>query len=358
MTERPVMILAGGTGGHVFPALAVAEVLRERAVPVVWLGTRGGLEARVVPAAAIPMEWLDIGGLRGKGLAGWLRPPVNLGRLIRRARRVLSARPPRCVLGMGGYVSGPGGIAARLLGLPLVIHEQNAIAGLTNRVLARLARRVLTGFDRPLGRGSRFVGNPVRAAIAHVPPPATRLAGRDGPLRLLVLGGSLGAQVLNETVPAALAALPAAERPLVRHQAGRHTLATARDSYARLGIAADVTEFFDDMAEAYAWADLVLCRAGALTVAELAAAGVPAVFVPFPHAVDDHQTVNARFLTDAGAARLLPQPELSVSRLAGVLAELLGDRALLLAMAEPARERGRPDAAATVADACLEVAHG
>lgn len=357
MSERPVMILAGGTGGHIFPALAVAEVLRARAVPVVWLGTRTGLEARVVPAARIPMDWLDVGGLRGKGAGGWLRAPWTLTRALRQAMRALRARRPRSVLGMGGYVAGPGGVAARLLGIPLVVHEQNSVPGLTNKLLARIARRVLTGFDGALGQRSVFVGNPVREAIAALPDPDQRYRGREDALRLLVLGGSLGARALNETVPAALATLPVESRPEIRHQAGSRTLDLAREHYARHAVTADVSAFIDDMAEAYAWADLVICRAGALTVAELAAAGVPAVFVPFPHAVDDHQTTNARYLADADAARVIQESALSPAVLGRLLAELLAGRAELLAMARRARALGRPDAAARVADVCLEVAH-
>lgn len=358
MGERPVMILAGGTGGHIFPALAVAEVLRARAVPVVWLGTRAGLEARVVPAAGIAMDWLEVGGLRGKGAGGWLRAPWTLARALRQALRALRARRPRSVLGMGGYVAGPGGVAARLLGIPLVVHEQNSVPGLTNRLLARIARRVLTGFDGALGRHALFVGNPVREAIAALPGPEQRYRGREGALRLLVLGGSLGARALNETVPAALATLAAEARPRVRHQAGSRTLELAREHYARHGVEADVSAFIDDMAEAYAWADLVICRAGALTVAELAAAGVPAVLVPFPHAVDDHQTTNARHLVDAGAARLIQESALSPAALGELLAELLAGRPALLDMARQASALGRPEAAARVADICLEVAHG
>jgi UDP-N-acetylglucosamine--N-acetylmuramyl-(pentapeptide) pyrophosphoryl-undecaprenol N-acetylglucosamine transferase len=357
MAERPVMILAGGTGGHIFPALAVAEVLRQRSIPVVWLGTRAGLEARLVPAAQIPLEWLDIGGLRGKGAGGWLRAPWALTRSLRQALQALRRRRPRSVLGMGGYVAGPGGVAARLLGIPLVVHEQNSVPGLTNRLLSGIAQRVLTGFDGVFGRRAQFVGNPVRADIAGLPAPEQRYAGHDGALRLLVLGGSLGARALNETVPAALARLPADARPAVRHQAGSRTLEIARQHYARHDVAGEVSAFIDDMAEAYAWADLVICRAGALTVAELAAAGLPAVFVPFPHAVDDHQSGNARHLVDAGAARMIRESELTPEALGDVLVELLAGRRVLLDMARRARALGRPDAAARVADICLEVAH-
>lgn len=358
MSERPVMILAGGTGGHVFPALAVAEALAARSVPVVWMGTERGLEGRVVPAAGLPLEALRVRGLRGKGRLGWVTAPLMLARALWQALGALRRHRPRSVLGMGGYVAGPGAVAAWLLRRPLVIHEQNAIPGFTNRLLARLARRVLTGFDRPFpgAPAARFVGNPVRRAIAELPAPEARLAGRTGPARLLVVGGSLGALALNRTVPAALARLPAGTRPQVRHQAGERTLEVAREAYAGAAVPAQVSAFIEDMAEAYAWADLVICRAGALTVSELAAAGVPALFVPFPHAVDDHQAANAGFLVDAGAAEMIREADLDPDALAGTLVRLLGDRAALAAMAGRARALGRPQAAAAVADVCLEVA--
>ncbi|MCC5859184.1 MAG: undecaprenyldiphospho-muramoylpentapeptide beta-N-acetylglucosaminyltransferase [Ectothiorhodospiraceae bacterium] len=355
---RPVVIMAGGTGGHVFPGLAVAAVLRERGLPVVWLGTREGLEARLVPEAGLPMEYLEIRGLRGKGSLGWLLAPARLGRAVWQAAGVLRRHRPRAVLGLGGYAAGPGGIAAWLLRRPLVLHEQNAVAGLTNRSLSRFARRVLCGFpaDFPGGVLARVVGNPVRDAILQIPPPQERYANREGPLRLLVIGGSLGAQVLNERVPAAVARLPSDRRPVIRHQAGERTLEVAERAYLKAGVEADVTAFVHDMAEAYGWADLVISRAGALTVSELAAAGVAACLVPLPHAVDDHQTANARFLSDRQAAVLLPQAELTPRRLAGLLEEFDQRRDRLLAMAERARELARPRAAEDVADSCLEVA--
>jgi UDP-N-acetylglucosamine--N-acetylmuramyl-(pentapeptide) pyrophosphoryl-undecaprenol N-acetylglucosamine transferase len=350
--------MAGGTGGHVFPALAVAEVLRGRGAEVFWIGTRRGMEARLVPAHGFPIEWIEIEGLRGKGLGRIITAPWRLLVALRQAAAVLRRRRPAVVLGMGGFASGPGGAMARALGLPLMIHEQNRVPGLTNQWLSRIARRVFEAFPGsfPANRGAQASGNPVRAAIAALPAPAERMAGREGPRRLLVLGGSLGAKVLNETVAPAVAALAPGERPVVRHQAGELTLETARAAYASAGVEAEVTPFIEDMASAYAWADLVVCRAGALTVSELAAAGVGAVLVPYPHAVDDHQTGNARFLSEAGAARLMPQDELTPTSLAQVLSELLGDRAKLLEMAEAARSRAQTDAAERIADACLELA--
>ncbi len=353
---RPVLIMAGGTGGHVFPALAVAERLRQRGVPVVWMGTRRGLEATLVPKAGIPMEWIGVAGLRGKGVRRLLEMPLMLGRALWQAGTILRRLRPRVVLGMGGFASGPGGMMARLLGIPLVVHEQNAIAGLTNRGLSRLASRVLEAFPDtfPPARRAIAVGNPVRESIAALPPPTERFAGRDGPPRLLVLGGSQGARALNQLVPQALALLGDAERPTVWHQAGGQLHEAAAVAYREAGTTARLTPFIEDIAEAYGWADLVLCRSGALTVAELAAAGVGAVLVPFPFAVDDHQTANARFLERRGAALVIQQAELTRERLAAILRELLGDRARLLSMARAARSLAAIEAAEQVAVACLE----
>jgi UDP-N-acetylglucosamine--N-acetylmuramyl-(pentapeptide) pyrophosphoryl-undecaprenol N-acetylglucosamine transferase len=293
-----VLIVAGGTGGHVFPALAVASALRERGVEVTWLGTRRGMEAKRVPEAGFPLDWVEVRGLRGKGVVGWLLAPFRLLRALIQALAVMRRRAPDVVLGMGGFVSGPGGLAARLSGRPLVIHEQNAIPGLTNRLLSRLAGRVLVGFPGTFPGRERHTGNPVRAAIARLPEPAARLAGRSGPMRLLVLGGSQGALGLNRVVPEALAELSPEARPEVWHQAGERHVALAQEEYGQAGVEGRVVAFIDDMSVAYAWADLVLCRAGALTIAELAAAGVGALLVPYPHAVDDHQSANAAFLAD------------------------------------------------------------
>jgi UDP-N-acetylglucosamine--N-acetylmuramyl-(pentapeptide) pyrophosphoryl-undecaprenol N-acetylglucosamine transferase len=354
------MIMAGGTGGHVFPALAVAERLQALGVPVVWLGTRQGLEARVVPAASLPIEWLTVTGLRGKGLLTRLLAPLRLLRALLQSSRALLRHRPRAVLGMGGFVSGPGGLAAWLLRRPLLIHEQNAVAGLTNRWLSHLARRVMEAFPGTFapGVGAVCTGNPVRGPIASLAPPEQRLSGRDGPVRLLIIGGSLGARALNELLPEALSGLSAAERPQVWHQTGRDHLEAARARYADLGVEARLEPFIEDMAEAYAWADLALCRAGALTIAELTAAGLGAVLVPFPHAVDDHQTRNAEYLVGRGAAVLAQQRDLDARCLRELLAPLITDRNRLMSMARAARALARVDAAERVADACLELGSG
>jgi len=357
------MIMAGGTGGHVVPALALADALRARSHRVVWMGTPAGIEARLVPAAGYPIEWITIGGLRGKGVLSWLLASIKLLRALWQARAAQARVAPDVVVGMGGFASGPGGVAAWLARRPLLVHEQNAVPGLTNRLLARVATRVYEAFPRSFAARSTIeaecVGNPVRAAIAALPAPRARLKDRAGRVRLLVLGGSQGASALNATVPLALARLatdhPSAERPEVRHQAGARLLDEARAAYAAVGIEAEVQPYIDDMAAAYAWADLVVCRSGAMTVSELAAAGLAAVFVPFPAAVDDHQTANARWLTEAGAAVLLPQHELSAERLAALLVEL-GDREHLIAMAEKARAVARLDAVPRLVAGCEALA--
>jgi UDP-N-acetylglucosamine--N-acetylmuramyl-(pentapeptide) pyrophosphoryl-undecaprenol N-acetylglucosamine transferase len=351
--------MAGGTGGHVFPALALARLLRERSRRVVWLGTRRGLEARVVPAEGFPVEWLGVGGLRGKSVLTLLAAPFTVLRALWQALAVMRRHRPGVVVGLGGFVTGPGGVAAWLCRRPLIVHEQNAIAGFTNRCLAPLAREVLTAFPSALAgrRRVRMIGNPVRTDIAMLPSPAARFAGREGPLRLLVVGGSLGARRLNEAVPRALAQLQregGAPRFSVRHQAGETLIDAARLAYDAAGVAGEVTPFIADMAEALGWADLVVCRAGALTIAELAAAGVGAILVPYPHAVDDHQTHNARYLVEAGAARLVADAELTAERLAGELSVLCTEgRAGLQRLAEAARRAALPHAAELLLDACL-----
>lgn len=350
---RTIMIMAGGTGGHIYPALAVADHLRDRGWSVVWLGARTGMEARIVPERGYAMAWIRFSGLRGKGLLRAALLPLNLLIAFVQSARALFAHRPEVVLGMGGYVAFPGGMMATLLKRPLAIHEQNSVAGLTNKVLAGVADRVLSGFPDVFKRGT-WTGNPVRADIAAIARPAERFAGRAGPLKLLVIGGSLGAQALNEVVPQALALIPEAARPVATHQSGAAHLEALKANYARAGVAVDARAFIDDMAAQYAAADVVICRSGASTIAELAAAGVPAVLVPFPHAVDDHQTVNARFLSDRAAAVLVPQKELTADRLAELLASL--DRTRLLAMAEAARAVGKPDATAAVANVCMELA--
>jgi UDP-N-acetylglucosamine--N-acetylmuramyl-(pentapeptide) pyrophosphoryl-undecaprenol N-acetylglucosamine transferase len=359
MSGAPIMIMAGGTGGHVFPALALARLLRERQREVIWLGTRRGLEARVVPADGFAIEWLDVGGLRGKSLLTLLAAPFNLLRALWQAVVIVRRHRPAVVVGLGGFVTGPGGVAAWLLRRPLVIHEQNAIAGFTNRCLAHLARIVLTAFPGVFAANPRSqqIGNPVRDDIAALATPAQRFAVRAGPLHLLVIGGSLGARHLNEVVPAALALLAKdADAPqfTVRHQAGEKLIDAARGAYASAGVAGEVTPFIADMAEALGWADLVVCRAGALTVAELAAAGVGAVLVPFPHAVDDHQTANARYLVEVGAARCFADNALTPAVLAQALTELCAaGRAGLLRLAEAARRVARPRAAEDLLAAVL-----
>ncbi|MFD2111662.1 undecaprenyldiphospho-muramoylpentapeptide beta-N-acetylglucosaminyltransferase [Thiorhodococcus fuscus] len=349
-------VMAGGTGGHVFPALAVAETLRAQGARVFWIGTHCGMESRLVPDHGFEMEWVGIEGVRGKSLGQMLRAPFRLTRALLQARRILKRREADLVLGMGGFVSGPGGLAARALGLPLVIHEQNFVPGMTNQWLARVANRVFEAFPGSFAAGRRAIatGNPVRQSILDLPEPRARFAGREGAPRLLILGGSLGAKALNETVPLAVAGLPAGMRPEIRHQAGERTLETAREAYRSAGVAADVVPFIRDMAEAYAWADLVVCRSGALTVSELAAAGVPSVLVPYPFAVDDHQVGNARYLVDSGAARLIIQRDLTAAGLTVQLAELLGDRSMLLGMAEKARGLAQPEAAERIAATCLD----
>jgi len=350
---RTIMIMAGGTGGHVMPGLAVAAEMHARDWSVVWLGNRSGMEATLVPQHGITMQWVRIGGVRGKGLATRLLLPLRLVVAFHDSIRALRAARPSVVLGMGGYVAFPGGMMAWLLRRPLVVHEQNSVAGLTNRLLARLADRVLEAFPGTLP-GARCTGNPLRAAMLRDEAPQARYARRAGALRLLVVGGSLGAQALNEIVPQALASLPARSRMQVVHQSGRGRREALEARYRELGVAATVLEFIDDMAGAYEQADLLVCRAGAMTVAEIAAIGVASVLVPFPHAVDDHQTGNARFLSEHGAAVLLPQPALNPARLAALLEGF--DRPALAAMAARARALARPDAARCVADACEEAA--
>jgi UDP-N-acetylglucosamine--N-acetylmuramyl-(pentapeptide) pyrophosphoryl-undecaprenol N-acetylglucosamine transferase len=355
-TARTALVMAGGTGGHVMPALAVAEALRADGWRVVWLGTRAGMEAKLAVAKGFEMAWVKVAGVRGKGLLTKLLLPFNLLTAFWQAARAIFRERPDVALGLGGYVAFPGGMMAVLLNKPLVIHEQNAVAGLTNRVLAKLADRVLLGLPlaTPLAEKQEWVGNPVRPEIAALPAPGERLAGRVGPLRLLVIGGSLGAQALNEMIPQALALLPPEQRPRVRHQSGAKHLDVLTANYARAGVAAEPLAFIDDMAAAYAWADLVVCRAGALTVAEIAAAGLPALFVPFPFAVDDHQTGNAGFLANQGAAWLLQQRELTPEKLAAWFAGLT--RAELLARAVKARSLAKPDATARVAAVVKELA--
>ncbi|WP_124949472.1 undecaprenyldiphospho-muramoylpentapeptide beta-N-acetylglucosaminyltransferase [Sulfuriferula thiophila] len=359
---RTIMIMAGGTGGHIYPGLAVAAAMREQGWQVIWLGTKNGMESRIVPEHGYTMAWLTMGGIRGNGLLRKLMLPMMLLLAFAQALNALLRHRPDVVLGMGGYPSFPGGMMAVLLGKPLVIHEQNSIAGLSNRILACLAEKVVVGFpaafknqqDRPVPCGkvdTVWLGNPVRENIAGLP---VKAVSTQAQLHLLVVGGSLGAAALNEMVPKALALIPEAQRPEVIHQAGTRHMETLRGNYAAAGVKADVRDFIADMASVYAWSDLAITRAGALTVAELAAAGVPSVLVPYPHAVDDHQTTNAQFLVAAGAAILMPQTELTAEKLATGLLQL--QREQLNKMAQQAKLLAKPDATAAVAKVCMGLA--
>ncbi|WP_338064825.1 undecaprenyldiphospho-muramoylpentapeptide beta-N-acetylglucosaminyltransferase [Thermomonas paludicola] len=350
MTARPplVMVMAGGTGGHIFPGLAVAQALMARGARVRWLGADGGMETRLVPQQGIAIDTIAVKGLRGKGMVALLGAPLRILRAVRDAARVLRQQRPDAVISFGGYAAGPGGIAARLAGIPLLVHEQNRAAGMTNKTLAKVARKVLVGFPQTFARET-LVGNPVRAQIAQVAPPEQRDFQHAGALRLLVLGGSQGARALNNAVPQAVAALGAPVE--IVHQAGENLLDEARAAYANAGVSAQVEPFITDMAAAYARADLVVCRAGALTLAELCAVGVGSVLVPFPQAVDDHQTRNAEYLVERDAAVLLPQRDDLALRLQTVLAELSADAGKRVSMARAARALARPDAAERVADA-------
>lgn len=353
--RRRVLIMAGGTGGHVIPALSLARALLEHDVVVEWLGSPRGIENRLVPEAGITLHSVAISGLRGNGLSGWLKAPLNLTRAVLQARAVITEFKPHVVVGLGGFASGPGGLAAWLCRIPLIIHEQNAVAGLTNRVLSRLATRTYAAFPEAFGPRADVIGNPVRddiAVLGTMPRDAQTMSAR--PLRLLVVGGSLGAVALNERVAPALAAMPIEQRPQVRHQAGKDRETATADIYQRCGVDADVSPFIDDMAAAYDWADLVVCRSGALTVAELAAAAKPALLVPFPHAVDDHQRINAQVLVKAGGAQCVVQSELSVERLTAYLNELLIPNTLA-AMAANARQGAYLEATELLAKGCLAI---
>jgi UDP-N-acetylglucosamine--N-acetylmuramyl-(pentapeptide) pyrophosphoryl-undecaprenol N-acetylglucosamine transferase len=356
--QKTILIMAGGTGGHIFPGLAVAEVLAARGWRVVWMGVRTGMEARIVPRNGYEMTFVDFQGVRGKSPLHMALLPYRLLHAFWQAARAIRALRPDVVLGMGGYVSFPGGMMASALNRPLVIHEQNSIPGTTSRWLAHLADRVAASFEAsfPAARRAIVTGNPIRAVFRGLPPPNERFAQRTGALRLLVLGGSLGAQALNETLPKAIALLPQAQRPVVVHQAGERHLAVVEAGYASAGVAARCVAFLDDVAAELAAADLVVCRAGATTLAELAAVGVAAILVPFPFAIDDHQTQNARSFADVGAGILLPQPQLTPQRLAQQL-DALG-REALLDMARKAHALAKADAAERVAELCVAAAAG
>ena len=353
------MIMAGGTGGHVYPGLAVAAVLAKREVTVSWLGSVDSFESKLIPAQKLNFNAVNVAGLRGKSVLQKIAAPWMLARSVLQAVKIFRRIRPQAAISFGGFAAGPGGIAATLLRVPLYVHEQNQIPGITNRVLAKFARRVLCGFPGSFergGNGSRltYIGNPVRAEIIAIDAPSTRFQNRSGPQRVLCLGGSLGAKALNDLLPAALALLPPEHRPLVRHQAGAKLLDAARASYQQFGLdPAQVVPFISDMADAYAWADVVICRAGALTIAELAAAGVAAILVPYPHAVDDHQSANAKFLVEAGAACMVQQRDLDASKLAHLISEH-NDRTLCLVRAQAARGLAKTDAAERCAQIILE----
>lgn len=354
------LMMAGGTGGHVFPALATARMLQSKGHEVFWLGSAGGMEERLIADTDIPLSVIQVSGLRGKGKLTLLMAPFRLMRALGQAFTEMRRIRPQCVVGMGGFVTGPGGVAAWLTKTPLVIHEQNAIAGMTNRLLVRFAHTVLEAFPGSFGQNviTRCTGNPVRQDLAVLASPEDRLVGRSGAMRVLVVGGSLGAQIFNQTLPEALALMSADERPVVRHQCGEKNLDAAQAAYENHQVEASVEPFIKDMAEAYEWADVVVCRSGALTVSELCVAGVGAVLVPFPHAVDDHQTENARQMVKAGGAILIPQPRLTAETLAQTLSGLAQDRNQILEMATAAKSLARPDATERVVNYCLEAANG
>ena len=347
-----VMVMAGGTGGHIFPGLAVAQAMQASGARVHWLGATGGMETRLVPAQGLAIDCISVQGVRGKGALALVLAPWRVARAVWAAMRVLMDKKPDAVISFGGFAAGPGGIAATLKGIPLIVHEQNRAAGMTNRVLAKLAKTILVGFPQTFA-AEMLVGNPVRAAIAQVPEPEQRDLMHTGALRLLVLGGSQGARALNQSVPKALAKL--AQPVDVLHQSGERMLDDAQNAYAQAGVEARVEPFIADMAAAYAWADVVVCRAGALTLAELCAVGVPSILVPFPQAVDDHQTRNAEYLVERGAALLLPQGDDLTERLYQTLQALMGDAEKRMTMAKAARALARPDAAQQVADVVLSL---
>lgn len=351
MNVKTFMVMAGGTGGHIFPALAVAQELQAQGHRIVWLGSEDAMETRLVPQYNIPLETLSIKGIRGNGIKRKLLLPFTLVKTIAAARRIIRRYNVDAVIGFGGFVTFPGGIAARLCGLPLIVHEQNAIAGLSNKVLSHFASQVMYAFPHVFTNQNGLVGNPVRADIAALTPPAQRFAGRQGVLNILVVGGSLGADILNKVVPQAMALLPESQRPNLLHQSGRNKLTQLQHQYAECGVKAECVEFITDMVSAYREADLVICRAGALTIAELTAAGLGAILVPYPHAVDDHQTANAQYMVKDGAAVLMPQTSLNAQSLQTVLADL--SREQCLQMAEKARALAQPDSAAKVAAAAV-----
>lgn len=349
-----LMVMAGGTGGHVYPAMAVADYMKEHGWNIVWLATEGGMENRLIEGKDYKKAMMTMRGVRGKGLLGWVLLPIKLVTALEQSFSAIRQHQPNVVLGMGGFAAFPGGLMAKLLGKPLVIHEQNSIAGLTNKTLALIANKVLAAFPSAFGDKAELVGNPVRHDITQLPAPQARYACRTGKLRLLVVGGSLGAQALNEVLPKALAGLPKEMTFDVVHQAGEKHITALQANYKKAGVGVDAKAFINNMAEMYAWADVVICRAGALTVAELACVGVASILVPFPHAVDDHQTYNAQYLSDAGAAQLIQQTAFSVDRATEMLRSLTRD--ICLEMAIKAKQLAKPEATATVAKICMEIA--
>ena len=351
--QRTALIMAGGTGGHIFPGLAVAQALRERGWNVRWLGAPGSMESRIVPAQGFPLETIEFSGVRGKGIMTLAFLPMRLLRAFWQALAVVRRVKPDVVVGLGGYISFPGGMMAVLAGKPLVLHEQNSVAGMANKVLASVSHRIFTAFPNVFPKG-RWVGNPLRQAFTEQPAPEQRFAGRSGPLRLLVVGGSLGAKALNEIVPQALALIPADVRPVVLHQSGAAQIDALRANYGAAGVQAELTPFIDDTARAFAEADVIVCRAGASTVTEIAAVGAAAIYVPFPAAVDDHQTANARFLVDAGGGWLMQQSALTAQTLAEMLQNM--QRATLLERAGKAKKMQKTEATAEVVAACEELA--
>ena len=353
MTKPSILVMAGGTGGHIFPGLAVAEYLRICGWKVSWLGNPSGMEYRLVKSCDFPFEAVEFGGLRGKGIKAKLMLPINLVRACHQSWKIMRRLKPNVVLGMGGYITFPGGLISKLLKRPLVLHESNSVAGSANRALAKIAMRTLTGFPNTMEK-AEWVGNPIREEFDHISAPALRYEQRQGPLSILVVGGSLGAAALNENIPAALALIPLEQRPTVIHQAGDKHLLDLQKRYADLGVQADIRPFIEDMPSAYAQADLVICRSGAMTVSELAACGVASCLIPFPHAIDDHQTANARFLSDANAAVLLPQKNLNPQDLALMIQNL--NRSDLKEMAVRAHTLSKPHATQRVAEVCADCA--
>ena len=354
VTTKTLLVMAGGTGGHVYPAMAVADHLQAKGWSIVWLCTVGGMENRLLANKNYQKAMMSMRGVRGKGLIGWLLLPIKLSLALAQSYSAIVKFKPNLVLGMGGFAAFPGGLMAYVMRKPLLIHEQNSVAGLTNKVLSHFASRVLSAFPAAFGTKATLVGNPVRTEITQVPTPEVRMETRSGPLRLLVVGGSLGAQALNQVLPESLATIAVAQRPQVVHQAGEKHIAALKAHYKEVGVKAEAMAYIEDMAAMYSWADIVICRAGALTIAELSAAGVASVLVPFPHAVDDHQTSNARYLADADAAILVAQTTFTAEKLAGLIQNL--SREQCLSMAIKARALGKPEATASVANICMELA--